>query len=186
MRRLLAICFTGFFLVMAGCQRDTTMTGLDENVGPLSGPSFLKAGKEKFDMNDRFATETGASGSGKVNVHDGSVKIKVKAKDLLPNHQYELKVSIGPGGDPTLGGFNPTGGVVTFGPVTSGKHGKIKFKVDLDLLGLLGPGLYRLDLFVTHTDPTVPGSGGVGEFLTTLLDRDPLLACEPAPSFITV
>jgi hypothetical protein len=34
--------------------------------------------------------------------------------------------------------------------------------------------------FVTHIHPTVDGCCGNGQLLTTVLDRDPLLACQPA------
>ena len=125
----------------------------------------------EFDMNDRFATEKGASGSGEVEVDDGSVEIKVEAEGLRPNHAYELKVTIGP-----PGAFAPTD-VVTFGPVTSDDDGEIEFEEDLDL----APGAYRLDLFVTHPHPTVAGSGPDGIALTGLFGRDPLLSCAPAP-----
>jgi len=46
---------------------------------------------------------------------------------------------------------------------------------------LLLPGdEYRLDFFVTHIHPTVPGMPGTGVLLSDVLDRDPLLACAPA------
>ena len=123
----------------------------------------------EFDMNDRFATEKGASGSGEVEVDDGSVEIKVEAEGLEPNHKYELHVTID---------FDPDS--VIFGPVTSDDDGEIEFEEDLDLVALVGPGTYRLDFFVTHIHDTVAGTVGVGEFITGLLDRDPLLSCEPA------
>ena len=158
----------------------------------VSSPAFSGGhdddeGEEEFDMNARFATEmTGASGSGDVEWEDGSVEIEVEVEGLLPNTPYELKVTIGTGGDATLAGFNTDFGFVTFGPVTSDDDGEVEFEEDLDLLGLFGPGLYRLDLFVTHIGPTVDGAPGVGAFLTTIFNRDPLLACQPAPSFIVI
>ncbi len=160
----------------------------------VSSPAFSAggddddAGDEEFDMNARFATEqTGASGSGEVEVDDGSVEIEVEVEGLLPNTPYELKVTIGEGGNADLGGFDGGSfGIVTFGPVTSADDGEVEFEEDLDLLGLFGPGLYRLDFFVTHIGPTVAGSGVVGPILTGILGRDPLLACEPAPSFIVI
>ena len=140
----------------------------------MVAPTALASDEEEFDMNDRFAagTPTGASGSGEVEVDDGSVEIEVGAEGLLPNHAYELKVTIGP-----AGGFAPTS-VVTFGPVTSDDDGEIEFEEDLGL----APGTYRVDLFVTHIHPTVAGSGPTGAALTALFNRDPLLSCQPAPT----
>ena len=123
--------------------------------------------EEEFDMNDRFATENGASGSGETEVDDGSVELEVEAEGLLPNHPYELRVTVGPQGAP----FQPGFFVVVFGPVTSDDDGEIEFDEDLDL----DPGSYRVDLFVTHDHPTVaPALPDIG-------NRDPLLACAPAP-----
>ena len=125
--------------------------------------------KDEYDMNDRFATEMGASGSGKISVHRDSVRVAVKAEGLEPKHQYEMKLTIGPAGD-----FDPTN-VVTCGPKTSNRRGKANFRCDIDLVQLLGPGTYRVDIFVTHIHP-----GGDGD-LAAVLNRDPLLACQPAP-----
>ncbi len=125
--------------------------------------------KQEYDMNDRFADDGGASGSGKISVHKNSIRVKVKAEDLEPHHQYEMKLTIGPAGD-----FAPTN-VVTCGPKTSNRRGKANFRCDIDLVQLLGPGTYRVDIFVTHIHP-----GGDGD-LAAVLNRDPLLACQPAP-----
>ena len=126
--------------------------------------------EEEFDMNDRFTPgglgSTGASGSGEVEVDDGSVEMEVEAEGLLPNHSYELRVVVGPQGAP----FQPGFFVVVFGPMMSDDDGEIEFEEDLDL----DPGSYRLDLFVTHPHPTGPMPLPIG-------DRDPLLACAPAP-----
>jgi hypothetical protein len=133
-----------------------------------------------FDMNDRFATERYAHsvGLGKVRAtQEGSIEIElVRAINLLPNHSYELQVTIQLA-DP--GDFTGTVDIVISDSITTDKNGHLEIK-DFNL-GSFGQGDYRLDLFVTHTVSTVSGSAGVGEFLTGLLDRDPLLACEPAP-----
>ena len=159
-------------LLLVTCGQDTptsvSQTGEKDSIA-LPGYSLLKKGAKPsvFAMLDDFATETtGASGSGSVKVRKRSVQIKVKAKNLLAKHAYELNVTIGPDGS-----FPPST-FVTFGPVTSKKKGKVKFKEDLDLVGLFGPGTYRLDFFITHDHST-----GTGEFLG--LDRDPLLRCAP-------
>ncbi len=132
-----------------------------------------------FDMNDRFASDTtGANGFARVrHTQEGSIEIAmVQVENLLPKHSYELQVTIQLA-DP--GDFTGDVDIVTSGPITTNPDGHLLIKrVDL---GNFDEANYRLDLFVTHTHPTVPGSPGVGEFLTTLLDRDPLLACEPAP-----
>ena len=131
--------------------------------------------EEEFDMNDRLATEKGASGSGKTAVDGDSVEFEVNAKGLLPDHQYEMKITIVPQG------FGPTASdanVVTCGPVTSNSAGDARFRCDIDLVQLRRPGAYRLDLFVTHIHPTVSGGNPA---LSAVLDRDPLLACQPAP-----
>ena len=180
MRKLLTLGLASLFLVVTGCQ-DTNTTG------PLAGPDFHKGhgaghpgrGSDRanpahhdneFAMLDDFATETtGATGSGKARV-GSSVEVEVEAKGLIPGHEYELNVTIGPQPD----GFTS---FVTFGPLIADEDGEVEFEEDLDLLSLLGPGTYRLDFFVTHTHPTIPDP------LFGLLDRDLLLRCAP---FITV
>ena len=125
---------------------------------------------ELFDMNDRFATEkTGANGFGKVFVTQsgGTIEVKlIQAKGLLPNHEYELQVTVDFENFYTSACFasNPSG------------HWKI---TNFELPANFDPGDYRVDLFVTHCEPTVPGDGDTGEFLTAFFDRDPLLSCEP-------
>ena len=124
---------------------------------------------QEFDMNDRFASVAGkgASGDGEVEVDDGSVEIEVEAEGLLPNHAYQLIVTVGPQGAPFQAGFFD----VTFVPVTSDDDGEIEFDEELDL----DPGSYRLDLFVTHVHTILtPAIPQIGNF-------DPLLACAPAP-----
>ncbi len=165
MHKLLTLGLASLFLVVTGCQ-DTTTTG------PLAGPDFHAIGAghglSSFAMQDDFAVETtGASGFGKANLQEGSVQVSVDAKGLLPNHDYELNVTIGPGNT-----FPPSS-FVTF-TATSDRHGKIKFKEDLDLVSLLGPGDVRLDFFVTHDHGP---STDIGALLG--LDRDLLLRCYP-------
>ena len=113
-------------------------------------------------MVDDFAVEDGASGSGKTRVRHSSVLVSVKAKGLLPNHPYELNVTIGP----APAGFSS---FVTI-TATSDKKGKIRFRGDVPL----APGTHRLDFFVTHNHSTGTGVA------FGLLDRDLLLRCLPA------
>ena len=138
--------------------------------------------EQEFGMFANFATEqTGASGSGESEVDGDIVEIEVEAEGLLPNHQYEMKVIIGPEGDLTAPAFlPPPHGFVTCGWENSEDDGEVEFDCDLDLVELRGPGMYRLDFFVTHIHPTVAGSGFFGLALSEALDRDPLLRCGPA------
>ena len=174
---ILLMSFAIIPLLIWGCGKATNP--VDVPLSEDSGVSSLAKGSP-FDMNDRFATETGASGDGEIEVDDGEVEIEVEAEGLLPNHPYELIVTIGPqqGGTP-----EPTS-VRKFQGQSDGE-GEIEFEEDLDLVGIEGPGDYRLDFFVTHDHATVSGSPGGGVALTALLDRDPLLACAPA-QFVTV
>lgn len=146
----------------------------------LFGAGTAQANDKKFvvfDMNDRFATETGASGFGKIRVTQGGLVLdRLHVKKLLSDHPYEVQVTIQLA-DP--GDFSGDVDIVTSGSITSNADGHLKIK-NLDL-GSPDSGEYRIDVFVTHPHSTVAGSGPVGEFLTTLLDRDPLLACEPFP-----
>ena len=167
MRKFLLLGLASLFLVVTGCQ-DTTMTG------PLAGPEFHAVGAghghlSSFAMLDDLAVElTGASGSGKAKVRHSSVRVNVHAKGLPPNQDYELNVTIN------------FASVVTF-TATSGNHGDVKFKGDLDLAGF-GPGTHRLDFFVTHDHPTIPEDDLI---FPGLLDRDLLLRCFPA-TFVTI
>ncbi len=70
--------------------------------------------------------------------------------------------------------------VVTCGPKTSSRSGKLRIKCTIDLLDFLDPDTYRVDIFLTHIHPTVDGAAGTGALLTGVLDRDPLLRCFPA------
>ena len=166
---ILLMSFVLISLLILGCGKATNPVDV-----PLSENSVVSslAKGSPFAMTDRFATETDASGSGTSDVAGGSIETEVKAEGLIPNHPYELKVSIN---------FIH---VATFGGA-SNNDGEIEFEVDLDLVGIAGPGNHRLDFFFTHNHPTVAGSGATGAFLTGLLARDPLLACLPA-QFVTV
>ena len=120
-------------------------------------------------MNDRFASETGANGSAAVrHTQEGSIEIKkVLVQDLLPNHEYEVIVTVSPS---PPGDFDPIL-TETSAPITSNANGHLvmnKFNV-----GSLAPGDYRVDIFVTHDHSTGPDPFG--------LDRDILLACQPFP-----
>ncbi len=127
-------------------------------------PAAQAGGKNNssFDMNDRFATEKGASGHAISKVDDGELGLHLVAKGLQTNHDYEVLVTIGIGD--AFGGVD----LLVF-PVTSDKNGKLKFDIKGLDLGL-APGDYRLDFLVVHPhgdpDPTL---------------RDLLLACQPAP-----
>jgi len=167
---ILLMSFAIISLLILGCGKATNPVEV-----PLSKDSEVSslAKGSPFIMDDRFATETtGASGSGTSDVAGGSVETEVKAEGLIPGHPYELKVIIN------------FANVVTFGGA-SNNEGEIEIEVDLDLVGIAGPGNHRLDFFFTHNHPTVAGSGATGAFLTGLLARDPLLACLPA-QFVTV
>ncbi len=171
--------------------RDTTVIG---DFGPGTGPAAVVAcgvvdvedfedddDEEKddkreieSDMNDRFATETGAEGSVEWQAIGGCIDIsKLKAKGLNPGHSYEIKVTI----SVDFPSFDPFR-IVTFGPFVANDDGKLKVK-DLKISDL-DAGNYRVDIFVTHDHATVAGVGPTGEAITALLDRDPLLACQPA------
>ena len=166
---ILLMSFVLISLLIWGCGKATNPVDV-----PLSENSVVSslAKGSPFAMNDRFATETGATGSGTSDVAGGSIETEVKAEGLIPGHPYELKVIIN------------FANVVTFGGA-SNNEGEIEIEVDLDLVGIAGPGNHRLDFFFTHNHPTVAGSGATGAFLTGLLARDPLLACLPA-QFVTV
>lgn len=144
--------------------------------------TVIAGGRVEVDeLNDRFATETFVPSAGgfvkMVMTQDGSIELALlQARNLEPNHEYEVKVTV----QPEDCGFDPACiTVVTSLTQTTDSGGHIKL-MNLDL-GSVPPGTYRVDIFVTHTHPTVPGSGDTGVFLSGLLDRDPLLACQPAP-----
>lgn len=133
----------------------------------------------KVDWNDRFAGETtGATGFiiFKGTQQGTTVGIQVlKAKSLLPNHEYEIWVTVSPWPGP------PATDVITaqaFGPFGSNAHGNLQ--VSGIEASVPGTGTWRLDVFITHTHPTVPGVGAFGPAITAVLNRDPLLSCQPA------
>ena len=174
MHKLLTLGLASLFLVVTGCQ-DTNTTG------PLAGPNFDEVGDDGedqeffFAMRDDLATDrTGASGSGEAEADDGTLEFEVEAEGLEPGHEYELNVTIGP---------QPVGftSFVTFGTVTADEDGEVEFEGDIEL----APGNYRLDFFVTLTEPTATGGGFAGPFVTSFIDRDPLLRCAPAV-FLTI
>jgi len=137
--------------------------------------------EQEFAMLADFATEqTGASGSGESEVDGDIVEIEVEAEGLLPYHQYEMKVTISPEGD--LRPPPETDPIfVTCGWENSDSDGEVEFDCDLDLVQLRGPGIYRLDFFVTHIHATEPGKDGTpGVPLSAIFERDPLLRCAPA------
>ena len=157
MRKLLPLGLASLFLVVTGCQ-DTNTTG------PLAGPDFHAggAGLFSFAMLDDLATEKGASGSGTAKLTGGhSVRVRVEANDLLPNHDYELNITI------------DFASVVTF-TATSDENGDVKFHDDLEGVA---PGSHRLDFFVTHDHRTIRKKDLV---FPGLLNRDLLLRCAPA------
>jgi hypothetical protein len=125
-----------------------------------------------FDMNDRVATETGAGGFGKIRLtQEGSIVLdRLHVKNLSPNHDFEVIVTVGAPGDFT---FNPVD-IVTSGPITSNTDGHLKIK-NFDLGISFAPGDYRVDILVVH--PHQPDGTPGGDPLT----RDLLLACQPAP-----
>ena len=94
---------------------------------------------DTFDMNDRFATETtGANGSATVrHTQEGSIEIKkVLVKNLLPNHPYQLKVTIQLADPGDFSDFD----IETSAPITSNANGHLvinKFNV-----GSFAPGDY--------------------------------------------
>ncbi len=126
-----------------------------------------------FDMNDRFATETGAHGTGQVVLTQSGefVVKKINAAGLQSGHDYVLTVIISPGGGPPVAGDVRTSAVVT-----ANRGGAVQFK-NVNY-GALAVGSYRVDLFVTHDHDTVAGTNPVLEGI--LGDVDPLLACQPA------
>ena len=159
-------------------------------LGLTVAPTALAHGvqEQEFDMNARFASAMGASGSGESEVNGGFVEVQVDAEGLLPHHQYEMKITIGAcppdalsagGCDSPAGEFLPV--VVTCGWEESDHFGEVRFDCHLDLVELLGAGTYRLDFFLTHFHFTGPGKAGTaGVPISLILDRDPLLRCSPA------
>lgn len=124
-----------------------------------------------FDMNDRFATEKGASGLGKIrHTQEGSIVLdRLQAKNLAPKHDFEVVVTVGRNRVPA---FVPVH-IETSDPITSSANGNLE--INNFFVGDFDPGVYRVDIFVVHTHPADDPP----------LTRDLLLACQPAP-FVTV
>lgn len=160
------LTLSALFLVGCSIEEVQIMDSSNENLTQSRSSSG-----ELFDMNDRFATEkTGANGFGKVFVTQsgGTIEVKlIQAKGLLPNHEYELQVT-----------FDDFANFYTSACFASNPSGHWKI-TNFELPANFDPGDYRLDLFVTHCEPTVSGLGDTGEFLTAFFDRDPLLSCMP-------
>ncbi len=137
---------------------------------------------EKVGLNDRLAAETtGAEGTIKFKDIQKGVFMeisKIKVKSLLPNHDYEIWVTVSPPGLPEENVISSQ----QFGPFTTNDDGKLKVK-KLQVT-VPGTGTWRLDVFVTRTHTTdemgAGEPGGLGKRIADLLDRDPLLACIPA------
>ncbi len=133
-----------------------------------------------FDMNDRLAIEIfdpPAGGFGEVReIQEGSIEIaKVKVENLLPKHLYVLTVTVQPPGSFVPGNVFR---IETSAPMTANKKGNLSIKKFS--VGSLDPDTYRVDLFITHTHPPDVGVDLAGG-LALLLNRDLLLACQPAP-----
>ena len=149
----------------------------------MTTPTTFAAKNQVSDMNDRFATDTtGANGFARVRLtQDGELIVdRVKAKNLEAEHNYQVVVTIqlgAPFTGPSAAGIQ-SDDVAYSGTVTTDKHGN--FGLDDFDTGTSAPGVYRIDVFVTHTHTTGPGSGAGGINLTAEIARDPLLACQPA------
>ncbi len=125
---------------------------------------------EKADMNDRFAIEKfdpPANGFEKTRTtQQGSIEIlKVQVHSLGGDREYEVVVTVGVEGETD---FDPDV-IVESGPILANKGGHFTLK-NFDV-GDFDPGTYRVDILVMP-----PGDG---------IDREFLLACQPAP-FVTV
>lgn len=179
----LLILLTGVALVLIGCEQEPQITPSSDNSistkasGELSDAkhdnniSSRTSSAKLFDMNDRFAFEkTGANGFGKVSFTQtgGTIEVKlIQVTGLLPNHEYELIVTV------DLVDVYISEGFVS----NSSGHWKI---TNFELPAVFATGVvYRVDLFVTHCHSTDTGVGVSGPFLTGLFMRDPLLSCMP-------
>ncbi len=162
---ILSLSLLPISLLLVSCQDTPT------SLSPLDVPCFARSTNiDAFDMNDDFSG-SGAKGSGTAMVKDGQLNLTIHARDLEANHPYEVHVLVGPPDDPELNLADLTAHIV---PVSSDKHGKLRFKIVGFDLGLEpGSGSYRLDYVVVHDHPMGP----FPDFL--------VLACDPA-SFVTI
>ncbi len=130
------------------------------------------------DWNDRFAGETtGATGFiiFKDTQQGTTVGIQVlKAKGLQPNHDYEIWVTVSAPATP----LDPSLSEQQSGTFTTNAAGNLV--VTRLQVVVPGSGTWRRDVFLTHIHATITGVGAFGPAITALLDRDPLLSCEPA------
>jgi len=135
----------------------------------MVAPTALAGKLVVFDMNDRFARETGASGLGKVRAtQQGSIEIElVRARNLAPNDLFQVAVTVGAPDPDDFTIFAPVD-IVTSSPIKSDANGHLE--INNFFVGDFDPGVYRVDIFVVHAHRARPP-----------LTRDLLLACEPAP-----
>ncbi len=133
-------------------------------------------------LNDRFASDAGqgADGFAKVRtVQQGSLVFdSVIAKNLEPNTPYEIHVADTPGPGFVFDEIVCNKRV----DVTTNGGGVIHVR-DIDLSGC-GPGTYRVDVLVTPAEDSgnpenVPALHPLLPLIAAI-DRDILLACQPA------
>ena len=128
----------------------------------VAGAPSAEAGgnkiKTKFAMveNPAFVPFSGASGRGhfKLNIEDKEFDIGVKAKGLLPNHSYQVFVTLTLGSG---GGFNGTV-FLNQGDVMTDKKGRLNFKTEnspLDLAALMPAGADGLGLEGWRVDQAI-------------------------------
>jgi hypothetical protein len=169
MKTLLKFCSAILVLTAISCSLEPATTQQPED----SFASKSISG-DIFDENDRFATETtNASGFGKVSEtqNGGTIEVQlIQAKGLIPNHEYQLQAVVF---------FGSETEVYTSKPIFSNSSGHWKI-TNFKLRDDFDTGTYEVHSFVTHCHTTVAGAPGVGEFLTSIFNRDPLLSCEPA------
>ncbi len=137
-------------------------------IGLLLSTAVVQAGGQNNssnDMNDRFATEQGASGRAVSKVDDGQLSLHLVGKGLPTDTDLEVHVVVGSGTEFGGDGFFE----FDIFPITSDKNGKIKFDIKGFDLGLPEAGIYRLDFVVLRAGNPAPAFD------------DFLLACEPAP-----
>ena len=121
------------------------------------------------DMNDRFATEKGASGTAKVTaVQQGSFLVdEVVVSGLEADHTYDVMLVVTPEGT-GLEGVLDQSNWITAAIVngTADANGVVIYN-NAPIPDLPVGGPYRLDIIVAHDHPDAP------------LDRDFLAACQP-------